>query len=163
MVDPEEPASCGPLARSGPQSPGEACGAQAYDAVVARFEKVKATFWSDSARGVQPPLTDDMVADAERLLGVRLPVALIELLRVQHGGIVADAWDTFPASAPTSWTDSHVPFDTLAGIGSAVGALSLLDTPYLVGEWGLPSPLVLLTGRCLSSQVRHGLGQFVPS
>jgi len=114
--------------------------------VVARFEVVKATFWGDSARGVQPPLTDDMVADAERLLGVRLPVALIELLRVQNGGIVADAWDRFPTSAPTSWSDSHVPFETLGGIGRTEGTLSLLDTPYLVGEWDLPSPVVLLTG-----------------
>ncbi|MEU8078771.1 SMI1/KNR4 family protein [Catellatospora citrea] len=113
---------------------------------MARFDVVKATFWADSARGVQPPLTDDMVADAERLLGVSLPGALLELLRVQNGGIVADAWDMFPTSAATSWSESHVPFDTLQGIGRAEGTLSLLDTPYLVGEWGLPSPLVLLTG-----------------
>lgn len=34
----------------------------------------------------------------------------------------------------------------MAGIGAAGGTLALLDTPYLVEEWGLPSPLVLLTG-----------------
>jgi hypothetical protein len=79
-----------------------------------------------------------MVVDAERLLGVRLPGALLELLRAQNGGIVSDAWDTFATSAPTSWSDSHAPFDTLQGIGRAEGTLSLLDTPYLVGEWGLP-------------------------
>jgi hypothetical protein len=120
--------------------------AQPYYAVVARFEKVKATFWSESTFGIQPPLTDAMVLDAERLLGVRLPSALLELLRVQNGGGVAEAWDSFPTTRATSWSDSHVPFDTLEGIGTAEGTLSLLDTPDLVEEWGLPSPLVLLTG-----------------
>lgn len=119
---------------------------QPYDAVVTRFEQVKETFWSDSTIGVQPRLTDEMVAGAESLLGVRLPSALLDLLRVQNGGIVADSWNSFPTAQPTSWSDGHVPFDTLEGIGRAEGALSLLDTPYLVEEWGLPSPLVLLTG-----------------
>lgn len=117
-----------------------------YDAAVARFERVKATFWSDSAVGVQLPLTDEMVVGAERLLGVRLPCVLLELLRVQNGGVVADGWNSFPTTQPTSWSDSDVPFDTMAGIGAAEGTLSLLDTPYLVQEWGLPSPVVLLTG-----------------
>ena len=118
---------------------------QPYDAVVG-FEQVKETFWSDSVVGVQPPLIDEMVVGAERLLGVRLPSALLELLRVQNGGVVADGWNVFPTSQPTSWSDSHVPFDTMAGIGAAEGTLSLRDTPYLVQEWGLPSPVVLLTG-----------------
>ncbi|MET9675932.1 hypothetical protein ABZY68_22955 [Streptomyces sp. NPDC006482] len=32
------------------------------------------------------------------------------------------------------------------GIGTGGHGLSLLDTPYLVEEWGLPSPVVLLSG-----------------
>jgi hypothetical protein len=32
------------------------------------------------------------------------------------------------------------------GIGRRDGMTSLLDTPYLVEEWGLPAPLVLLSG-----------------
>jgi hypothetical protein len=114
--------------------------------VVARFEQVKKTFWSDSAVGVQPLLTDEMVVGAEGILGVRLPSALLELLRVQNGGGVADAWNSFPTTRPASWSDTHVPFDTMEGIGAAEGTLSLLDTPYLVEERGLPSPLVPLTG-----------------
>lgn len=119
---------------------------------MARFETVKATFWSYSPVGVQPPLTDEMLIDAERALGVRLPSALVELLRLRNGGIVAEEWDSFPTTAAdpdsqrTSWGDGYIPFDTLDGIGRVEGTLSLLDTPYLVDEWGLPSPLVLLTG-----------------
>lgn len=102
-------------------------------------------FWSDSPHGVQPPLTDEAVRDAEKVLGVRLPEALLELLRVQNGGVVVDERSAFP-SGPTSWASDHAPFDSLMGIGAAERTTSLLDTPYLVGEWGLPSPVVLLTG-----------------
>jgi SMI1 / KNR4 family (SUKH-1) len=118
---------------------------------MARFDEVKATFWAEGAYGVQPPLTDAMVRNAERVLGVRLPSSLLALLRVQNGGQVATNWNAFPTSRPTSWSDDHVPFDALMGIGRNSWdpneqTQSLLDTPYLAQEWGLPSPLVLLSG-----------------
>ncbi|MFD8930869.1 SMI1/KNR4 family protein [Streptomyces mirabilis] len=113
---------------------------------MARFDEVMATFWGDDDYGVQQPLTDEMVREAERVLGVTLPSALLDLLRVQNGGIVAADHDAFPTSRPTSWSEDHVPFDGLMGIGRRDGTTSLLDTPYLVEEWGLPVPLVLLTG-----------------
>ena len=100
-------------------------------------------FWSSGAYGVLPALTEEMIGVAERTLGVTLPPALLELLRVQNGGGVAAAWNAFPTAGATSWSDTHVPFDVLMGIGSHD---SILDTPYLIEEWGLPSPLVLLSG-----------------
>lgn len=103
-------------------------------------------FWTSGTYGVQAPLTDDAVREAEALLGVRLPEALLELLRVQNGGTVVDERSAFPTTERTSWAPDHVPFDSLMGIGTSGGSLSLLDTPYLVEEWGLPSPVVLLTG-----------------
>jgi hypothetical protein len=33
------------------------------------------------------------------------------------------------------------------GLGPVGADLTLLDTPYLVGEWDLPSPVVLLSGQ----------------
>ncbi|UQI49695.1 SMI1/KNR4 family protein (plasmid) [Streptomyces sp. HU2014] len=113
---------------------------------MARFDEVKATFWGDGPYGVQPPLTAAVVQDAERRLGVRLPVSLLEILRVQNGGLVAESWNACPTDVPTSWSENHVPFDGMMGIGRHGGQLSLLDSPYLVEEWGLPSPLVLLSG-----------------
>jgi hypothetical protein len=95
---------------------------------------------------VQPPLTDDAVARAESILGVQLPDALVELLKIQNGGSVSPEFDAFPTSKPTSWAADHVPFDDVMGIGHREGSISLLDTPYLVQEWGLPSPVVLLSG-----------------
>jgi hypothetical protein len=113
---------------------------------MASFDDVKATFWDDGTHWVQPPLTEMMVEDAERLLEVRLPPAFLEFLRVRNGGGVAPAWDAFPAERPTSWAEDHVPVDHIMGIGEPGGMTTLLDTPYLVQEWGMPSPIVLLTG-----------------
>lgn len=113
---------------------------------MARFDEVMATFWDDGDHNVQRPLTAEMVREAEHVLGVTLPSALLDLLRVQNGGIVADDHDAFPTSRPTSWSEDHVPFDGLMGIGHRDGTTSLLETPYLVEEWGLPAPLVLLSG-----------------
>lgn len=84
--------------------------------------------------------------DAERQLGVRLPASLLEILRVQNGGQVAELWNAFPTEVATSWSVNHVPLDGMLGIGRHDDQLSLLDSGYLVEEWGLPSPLVLLSG-----------------
>ncbi|MEV7618371.1 SMI1/KNR4 family protein [Streptomyces sp. NPDC089799] len=113
---------------------------------MARFDEVMATFWADGDYGVQPPLTDETLREAELVLGVTLPSTLVDLLRVQNGGIVAADHDACPTSQPTSWSEEHVPFDFLMGIGPREQMTSLLDTPYLVAEWGLPSPIVLLCG-----------------
>nr|WP_202542546.1 SMI1/KNR4 family protein [Streptomyces sp. SID2563] len=91
-------------------------------------------------------MTDAALQDAELRLGVRLPASLLEMLRMRNGGAVAEQWNAFPTDVPTSWSESHVPLDDMMGIGRRNGQLSLLDTAYLVGEWGLPSLLVLLTG-----------------
>lgn len=113
---------------------------------MARFDEVMTRFWGDGDYGVQQLLTNEMVREAERALGVTLPSALLDLLRIQNGGIVAAEHDAFPTSQPTSWSEDHVPFDNLMGIGRRDGMTSLLDTPYLVEEWGMPAPLVLLSG-----------------
>ncbi|MFF0052264.1 SMI1/KNR4 family protein [Streptomyces sp. NPDC005498] len=113
---------------------------------MARFDEVKATFWGRGLYGVQPPLTDAAVQEAEAQLGVRLPFSLLEILRVQNGGQVASQWNAFPTKAPTSWSEDHVPLEEMMGIGRRESQSSLLDTPYLIEEWELPSPLVLLSG-----------------
>lgn len=111
-----------------------------------KFDEIKASFWSGHTYGVQPALTQATVAEAERALGLRLPESLLDLLRVQNGGGVTADRDAFPTIQPTSWSEDHIPFTELMGIGTDGHGLSLLDTPYLVEEWGLPSPVVLLSG-----------------
>ncbi|MFD8739500.1 SMI1/KNR4 family protein [Streptomyces sp. NPDC059618] len=114
---------------------------------MARFEDVQPGFWKpDSSYGVHQPLTDEVVRNAERLLGVSLPTSLLDLLRAQNGGESADDRDAYPTDRPTSWSADHIPFDHLMGIGDHEHTVSLLDSPYLIEEWGLPTPVVLLSG-----------------
>lgn len=113
---------------------------------VVTFDEVVASFWSDSDYGVLGPLTDAAVRDAEDQLRVRLPASLVRLLRVQNGGTVAKRWNASPVSVPTAGFDPYVPFDLVMGVGRADGVTTLFDTPYLVEEWGLPAPIVLLDG-----------------
>jgi hypothetical protein len=95
----------------------------------------------DGAYGDLPPLSPQAVAEAQRQLGVRLPASLLALLEVRNGGTVAEEHAAFPTTG-----DDYVELDHVMGIGPPGGALTLLDTPYLVEEWGLPSPVVLLSG-----------------
>ncbi|EOD68325.1 SMI1/KNR4 family protein [Amycolatopsis vancoresmycina] len=105
-----------------------------------RFDQLKTTFWDG---GPGEPLDARTFAHAGRELGVRLPLELGELLGVRNGGTVAAHCDAFPTSEPTSYSATHVPFDHLLGIG---GRLSILDSPYLSAEWGLPKRVVVLSG-----------------
>ncbi|MGW7052297.1 SMI1/KNR4 family protein [Streptomyces sp. NPDC054887] len=95
---------------------------------------------------MRPPLTDQAIAEAERLLGVALPSSLLDLLSEQDGGPVAPSLAAFPTSRPTSWAPDHVPFDFVMGIGRCEQSLCLLDSPYLVEEWGLPTDVVPISG-----------------
>ncbi|MFI6043904.1 SMI1/KNR4 family protein [Nocardia sp. NPDC051321] len=110
------------------------------------MDEVLESFWGDSDYGVLGPLTDKAVRDAESQLRVTLPASLVRLLRVQNGGTVAKRWNAWPVSAPTAGFDSYVPIDLVMGVGRADGGTTVLDTPYLVQEWGLPAPIVLLDG-----------------
>jgi hypothetical protein len=112
------------------------------------FEQVAASFWHPGSEYLRlPPLTDDLIVDAERRLKITLPPELLQLLRLQNGGVIADSWDACPAEA-NFYAGDNVPFEHLYGIGPGDqdGATTLLDTPYLVQEWELPSPVVLLSG-----------------
>jgi hypothetical protein len=115
--------------------------------LMAHVEDLQYAFWDTSSdSGVQLPLSDQGIMEAERLLNVTLPSSLLALLRDQNGGLVASSRDAFPASRPTSWAPDHVPFDVVMGIGHREQTLSLLDSPYLVEEWGLPTDVVLVSG-----------------
>lgn len=103
-------------------------------------------FW-DSNHYNHPPLTTEMVAEAERQLGVRLPSEYIALLRVQNGGYTRRF--AYPMNRPTLWAADHVPLHSLFGIVTDREhrtALNILHTAYLVREWELPPRQVLIAG-----------------
>ena len=94
-----------------------------------------------------PPLTDEMVAVAERELGVKLPAEYVALLRIQNGGYTYGFG--FPTSERTTWAEDHVPLRDLAGIVTdpkVRTAQNILKTAYLTEEWGLPPRQALLAG-----------------
>ena len=94
-----------------------------------------------------PPLTDEMVEEAQRQLGVSLPRELIELLRIQNGGYTKGF--AHPMTQRTTWSENHVPLDDLAGIVTDPEhetAQNILQTEYMTQEWGLPPKQVLLSG-----------------
>ena len=71
----------------------------------------------------QPPLTDDALANAEKLIGYKLPVKYIELLNIQNGGyirckglkglneVIYGIGPYFPNITDFDWTDEDVSFE----------------------------------------------------
>lgn len=106
----------------------------------------KNEFW-DSNDYNHPPLTDDILRSAEKKLGVKLPTRLIELLRIQNGGYTKGF--VFPMTQRTTWADNHVPLSDLFGIvidKNIQSGQNIMDSEYMIKEWGLPENQVLLTG-----------------
>ncbi|WP_335871418.1 SMI1/KNR4 family protein [Bacillus sp. 2205SS5-2] len=87
------------------------------------------------------PLTDAMIKNAEESLNLQLPKSFINILKEQNGGYIK--FDAHPSSVPTSWAEDHVNVDHILGIGEKGG---ILESGYLIKEWGLPNDLVLISG-----------------
>lgn len=115
-------------------------------------------FWDDTS-AVRPSLSSGLLQQAEQMLGVQLPADLLALLWQRNGGQTRGF--VYPMAHPTSWAQNHVPFDELFGIllPDETGFMSILDTPYLTEEWGLPENQVLLSGDghwFITLDYRHG-------
>jgi hypothetical protein len=73
-------------------------------------------FWlDDGGDDTGPPLTDGVIRDAERVLGVRLPAVYLRLLRVRNGGYLRR--DCLPTANPTSWAEDHLRIESVWGVG----------------------------------------------
>ena len=106
----------------------------------------KEYFWDENYYN-HPPLTVDAVVAAETLLSCKLPALLLELLKIQNGGYTLGF--AFPMTQRTSWANNHVPLIELFGIVEnplISTAQNILDSLYLIAEWGLPEKQVLLAG-----------------
>ncbi|MDE5413260.1 SMI1/KNR4 family protein [Alkalihalobacterium chitinilyticum] len=87
------------------------------------------------------PLTPNLVTQAAERLKVKLPDSYIQLLNKQNGGHIK--YTTYPANEPTIWGENHIQVEHLLGIGEKD---SILDSHYLIQEWGLPKDIVILSG-----------------
>lgn len=99
------------------------------------------TIWRDDDYYKLLPLTDKAVEDAEEKLKVKLPESYINLLKEQNGGYIN--YNSFPSSVPTSWAEDHIHIDHILGVGEEDG---ILQSEYLIKEWGLPTNIVLFSG-----------------
>ncbi|MCY9419403.1 SMI1/KNR4 family protein, partial [Bacillus inaquosorum] len=59
----------------------------------------------------------------------------------QNGGLIN--FNAFPTDQETSWADDHIEVDHIRGIGRDLG---ILESEYLIKEWGLPQRLLLIQG-----------------
>jgi len=113
-----------------------------YDCVMA---EIGPSFWGDN-HYKNPPVTDEWIARAEALFGVKLPAEYIELVKIQNGGFLDLA---FPTTQVPSWAEDHVPFEEMAGIAfdrDLPSMQNILDTEYMTREWELPPNQILLAG-----------------
>lgn len=70
-------------------------------------------FW-DSNYYNNPTLTDSMIIEAEKKLGIKLPEKFLNLLKFQNGGYTKGF--AFPMKTKTTWADNHIPLSELFGI-----------------------------------------------
>jgi len=83
-----------------------------------------------------PPVTPEAIAEAERLLGVKLPAAYLRLIRERNGGKLRR--QSFLTPFPTSWAPDHIGVRAILGIGGSEGIDHELGSRYMVVEWGYP-------------------------
>jgi uncharacterized protein YndB with AHSA1/START domain len=102
-------------------------------------------FWYDAGeKEKNPPLSDEFLQLAEEKLQVKLPESYIQLLKVQNGGYLV--YDSHPTAVPTSWAEDHIYIDELFGITFSPYETSIIESPELIEEWGLPKELILISG-----------------
>jgi hypothetical protein len=106
-------------------------------------------FWTESEYFTGPPLTDDMIHEAQASLGYKLPQVYLDLLRTKNGG--TPRRDCFPTSTPTSWSEDHIALSGIRGIGGEWGIdSSSLGTEVMIAEWGYPR-IGVVVGECPSA------------
>ncbi|MDX5483664.1 SMI1/KNR4 family protein [Bacillus pumilus] len=86
-------------------------------------------------------ISEKDILKTEKKLGVKLPQEYKNLVLEQNGGYLE--CNAFPTDRPTSWAEDHIQFDHLLGIGKKEG---ILESDYLIKEWGLPKDIILISG-----------------
>ena len=107
-------------------------------------------FWAAPSDMTNPePVTDAMVAAAQKAVGYTLPAAYVELLRAQNGG--APKCTAFPTDTATSWAEDHVAISGICGIGGKWGIDSpTLGSRFMIEEWGYPD-IGVVVAQCPSA------------
>lgn len=101
------------------------------------------SFWEIDDEGYYTlkKITAEEVAKAEKKLGITLPDTYKKLILEQNGGYIVH--NAFPTTHSNSWAEDYIQFNHLLGIAEDEG---IMDSAYLIKEWGLPEGLVLING-----------------
>ncbi|MBN6205162.1 SMI1/KNR4 family protein [Ralstonia pickettii] len=102
---------------------------------------MKTRIWQEDEEYSINPVTNEAVVKAEEKLKVKFPESYISILKEQNGGYII--YDSYPTTFPNSWAEDHINVDCIKGIG---GEESILESEYLIEEWGLPEKTVLISG-----------------
>lgn len=95
-----------------------------------------ADFFDASTYYTSPPLTDAMVAAAERALGYTLPQSYLTLLRAKNGGVPKR--QCYPTGG-THWSDNHIRVVRISGIGGMWGIDSEeFGSRHMIEQAGFP-------------------------
>ncbi|AXI10244.1 SMI1/KNR4 family protein [Oceanobacillus zhaokaii] len=87
------------------------------------------------------PINSAEIKHVELDLGVELPETYKQLILKQNGGYIT--YNSYPTKKPTAWSEDHIQFDYILGIGNEEG---ILDSELLIKEWDLPKGLILING-----------------
>jgi len=99
-------------------------------------------FWDESPEAIRigrgPSLTDDMILEAERDLGYKLPASYIWLMKKYNGGYLKKT--DFPLGYQLLWVGDRTTMHQLYPIGkhTSITINGDIGTDFLVEEWGFP-------------------------
>lgn len=111
-------------------------------------------FWEESSYAnkeyVDEPLTAEKVAFVERTLKYKLPVAYVEFMKFQNGGIPKRT--NHRTAEPTSWAGDHVAITGIYSIGTAkrCSLCGEVGSQFWIDEWGYP-PIGVYFSDCPSA------------
>lgn len=99
-------------------------------------------------------LTDEMLKNAQEVLGYKLPLSYIELLKTRNGGVPVRT--CFSTSVKTSWVDNYIQISAIWGIGTDGDKLAErgidaeCGSQYMIEEWEYPQIGVMICP-CMSA------------
>lgn len=97
-------------------------------------------FWNNSLYSEKnyegARVTEEMIAEAEKRFGYKLPNSYIQLLQNRNGGMPNAI--CCPTNTRTSWSHNHIQINSIFGIDKTKH-YSVFKTQFWIKEWGYPN------------------------
>ena len=96
-------------------------------------------FWEESTyrdNYACGPLLPAALAEAEKMLGYKLPASYVWLMERKNGGVPVNR--AFPTKTPVSWAGDHIAIESIFGVGLNTPGCIVGETRLMVEEWGYP-------------------------